>query len=230
MNIYDDSTNYTIIDEEMSVNYIKPEYINMNYHHSRNNLYILNEKIKFYEDENHEFKKITFISEKDFYYLKETLSKYICAYLNTNPGILYIGINDDGTIVGTKLSTIDVHKIEKTIESLIKSFDPHVNEQNLIQYVIKKIYHNNNEIIDLYIIEIFVKQGLKNFVYLTPSDECFIKLNGTLRNLKLGNDLFNYIKQKMKKYYSKKAKSVLKYTSKSKENLIINQQFKDHKI
>ena len=213
--MYDTSKSFSVLEDEMSINYINPEFINLNYNHSRSNLYIFNEKIKFYEDENHEFKKITFISEKDFLYLKDTLSKYICAYLNTNPGIFYIGISDDGTIVGTKLNSKDLKKLDSTIDNLISSFDPNVKEQNLVQYLIKKVYYNNNEIIDLYIIEILVKQGLRNFVYLTPSDECFIKLNGTLRNLKLGNDLFNYIKQKLKKYYKKTRK--LSY----KNNIII---------
>jgi len=156
-----------------------------------------------YEDENHEFKRITFYSDKDFVYFKETLSKYICAYLNTNPGILYIGINDEGTIVGTKLSPEDLVKVEATLDDLIGSFDPHVKEKNLVQSALRKVYFGNIELRDTYIIEIFVNQGRKDFVYLTHNDECYIKMNGTLRNLKLGNDLFRYIKHKLKKYYSK---------------------------
>jgi predicted HTH transcriptional regulator len=206
MNIFEKSKSISVIDDEMSVNYIKPEYLNLNYHHSRSNVYIFNEKIKFYEDENHEFKKITFYSDKDFLYFKETLSRYICAYLNTNPGILYIGINDEGTIVGTKLTSDDLYKLQLTLDELISSFDKHVKENNLVQSAVRKVYTGNEEMIDTYVIEIFVKQGRKDFVYLTHNDECFIKMNGTLRNLKLGNDLFRYIKHKIKKFYNKNEK------------------------
>lgn len=207
MNIIEKSKSFSVIDDEMSVNYIKPEYLNLNYHHSRSNVYIYNEKIKFYEDENHEFKRITFYSDKDFVYFKETLSKYICAYLNTNPGILYIGINDEGTIVGTVLCSNDLIKLQSTLDELINSFDSHVKENNLVQSSVRKVFVGNDELIDTYIIEIFVKQGRKDFVYLTHNDECYIKMNGTLRNLKLGNDLFRYIKHKIKKYYDKTEKN-----------------------
>jgi hypothetical protein len=110
---------------------------------------------------------------------------------------LYIGINDEGTIVGTKLTSDDLFKLQSTLDELISSFDRHVKENNLVQSAVRKVYTGTEEMIDTYVIEIFVKQGRKDFVYLTHNDECFIKMNGTLRNLKLGSDLFRYIKHKI---------------------------------
>lgn len=209
MNIPTKTKSQSLFEDEPSLNYIKPEFINTNYDHQKNLLYILNDKVPFFEDENHEFKKLNIFSEKDFVYFKELLGKYICAYLNTNPGIIHIGVNDEGTITGTRLAPPELQKLYSSIDEVISCFDRHVKTMNLVQTVLKKVYYNGYECKDNYVVEIFVGQGLKNYVYLTPSDECYVKLNGTLRSIKFGTEIFKYIKYKLKKFNSKQKKAEL---------------------
>jgi flagellar motor protein MotB len=174
--------------------------------------YILNEKINLYEDQNHEFKTFRINSELDIQIIINIIQRYFCAFLNTNNGVIYIGISDDGYITGFKAKYELLKKFEIAIISLIEKFDSFVNKNNLIKYYLNKVYYKIGEknlkiLNNQYIIEIFVKKGENNVIYYTPikdtesnQHECFIKLNGTLMKLE-GKKLFKYIKIKLKKHF-----------------------------
>jgi predicted HTH transcriptional regulator len=169
--------------------------------------YILDKKLSIYEDEMHEFKMLTFQDKKDLHEKLNKLNKYLCAFLNSNSGVIYLGVNDDGYVKGLKLNNEMLNTLEFELQSNIKAFDDHVNENNLIMYNITNVYRNNSLILDdLYVVEIFVRKGLDNHVYTTPNKElktgdyqCFIKMNGTTKKLE-GRNLYVYIKHKIKNY------------------------------
>lgn len=57
----------------------------------------MNQLVKFFEDATHEFKMVKKIR-------MEVVTRYICAFLNSRGGILYIGITDDGRVRGIKIN------------------------------------------------------------------------------------------------------------------------------
>jgi len=192
-----------MIDESKIENYSNcNDLLNESFIHPSN--YILNQKVKIYEDDTHEFKMFKFKDENDLYTLKSRLSRYLCAFLNSNSGVLYLGINDDAEIKGIFLDKKMIIVLANIINDMINTFDKHVRDNKLIVYHLKDIYNEKGIRQDnIYIIEIIVKQGLLNHVYITNENECFIKLNGTVKQINMGNDIFRYLKNKIKKYYLK---------------------------
>lgn len=173
--------------------------------------YIFDTKVKIYEDESHEFKQIHFPSVPEVLPKLKKLMKYLCAFLNSNSGVLYIGITDDGFIKGIKLNDELYNELEYQISDMINHFEDHVINEKFITYQFNSVMNNYNKPIDgLYVVVIFVKVGLPDHIYTTPlkDDEyqdylCYIKLNGTIKMI-TGNNLYKYIKNKIKKYVLRK--------------------------
>jgi predicted HTH transcriptional regulator len=175
------------------------------------NIYTLNKKLKIYEDEMHEFKQFTVVGKPELVEKIRNLSKYLCAFLNSNSGVIYLGVNDDGYVKGIKLSKEMCQLFEYELIQMIYSFEKHVYENNLIMYQFSPVYFDkDNTIIDeLYVVEILVNQGLPDHVYTTPFKDpktndyqCFIKLNGTTNKIE-GPNLYKYLKNKIKNYLLK---------------------------
>ena len=78
-----------------------------------------NKNVNIYEDENYEFKQIAITSEKDIYTRLRHNMKYFSAFLNSNSGILYFGINDDGIIKGIELTKELKYSFELELNKII---------------------------------------------------------------------------------------------------------------
>lgn len=76
-------------------------------------------KIKKFENQDTEFKE----SWRDEYL------KWICAFANTHGGVLYVGVDDEGTICGVK----DSHKLSEDIPNKIKNTMGLICEVNLLE-------------------------------------------------------------------------------------------------
>ncbi len=172
--------------------------------------YFLNEKLKIFEDESHEFKQLSIKDKDSIESFLKLVSKYICAYLNSNSGCLYIGINDDGIVKGIELKSDILNLIKRELNVLITLFDPNALKESMIGFKFFNVYDEKNIKIDnLYVLEIFTKKGGDNIIYTTPYKdnstkdyECFIKLNGTTHKVS-GNQLQKYIKSKIAAYYER---------------------------
>jgi predicted HTH transcriptional regulator len=57
---------------------------------------VMDSTVTFFEDHTHEFKMLKKIH-------MDLVSKYICAFLNSRGGTLYIGITDEGRVRGIKI-------------------------------------------------------------------------------------------------------------------------------
>ena len=166
--------------------------------------------VNIYEDENYEFKQFVINIEKDIYARLRQNMKYFSAFLNSNTGILYFGINDDGIIKGIELTNELKHSFELELDKIIESYDEHIKKNNNIRYFFHEVITNDemikNEDKKRYVIEIYITVGLPDHIYTTPFKEddnddygCYIKLNGTLKKL-AGDHLYYYTKNKIMKY------------------------------
>ena len=69
------------------------------------------------EDEEHEFKNWGFT--KNFEFLMNSMQEYICAFINTNGGTIYIGIRDDGLVVGVLCDRALMDRIRLAIDGIV---------------------------------------------------------------------------------------------------------------
>ena len=172
--------------------------------------FIYNKNVNIYEDENYEFKQFVINSEKDITnHLRQNM-KYFSAFLNSNSGILYFGINDNGDIKGIELTSELKYSFELKLDKIIETYDEHIKKNQNITYFFHEVKNNGEMIINKdktrYVIEINIKVGLPDHIYTTPYKEddnddygCYIKLNGTVKKI-AGESLFYYTKNKIMKY------------------------------
>jgi predicted HTH transcriptional regulator len=142
-----------------------------------------------------------------------TPQKYICAFLNTEGGTLYIGVLDDGTIVGVWFTRKMRDKLRLRVDALISNFrpavDPHLWSLDFIPVEIvksgmgrrgsrnakKKIHQlgvsapppdlddDDKENQQLYVVRIKVGGG-RAPLYFTPKAEAFYRFENR-KNKKL---------------------------------------------
>ena len=169
-----------------------------------------NTNVNIYEDENYEFKQFTINSEKDIVtHLRQNM-KYLSAFLNSNSGILYFGINDNGDIKGIELTDELKYSFELKLNKIIETYDEYIQKNKNISYIFHLVKNNGemkvSEGKQRYVIEINIKVGLPDHIYTTPYKEdenddygCYIKLNGTVKKV-AGESLYYYTKNKIMKY------------------------------
>ena len=172
--------------------------------------FVYNTNVNIYEDENYEFKQFNISSEKDITnHLRQNM-KYFSAFLNSNSGILYFGINDNGDIKGIELTNELKYSFELKLDKIIETYDEHIQKNKNIIYIFHEVKDNGemkvNEGKIRYVIEINIRVGLPDHIYTTPYKEddnddygCYIKLNGTVKKI-AGESLFYYTKNKIMKY------------------------------
>lgn len=106
--------------------------------------------------------------------LNDTFEKEIVAFLNTNGGTIYIGVNDDGSIYG-------VDNLDKTMKNIADIITDKIlpNAQHLIT-PIAKLEEGKM------IIEISVKKGDSLYYikrYGRSASGCFIRIGTTVRGM-----------------------------------------------
>jgi len=173
--------------------------------------FVYNTNVNIYEDENYEFKQFIIFSEKDITnHLRQNM-RYFSAFLNSNSGILYFGINDNGDIIGIELTSELKYSFELQLDKIIEAYDEHIKKNKNITYYFHEVKYTGKDKINhdnkiRYVIEINIKVGLPDHIYTTPYKEdesgdyeCYIKLNGTVKKI-YGESLFYYTKNKIMKY------------------------------
>ncbi len=73
--------------------------------------------MEIHEDIEHEFKNWTLT--KNFEWLMNSLQEYICAFTNTNGGTIYIGISDDGNVVGTTCDRVLMDRVCLCVDQIV---------------------------------------------------------------------------------------------------------------
>ncbi|XP_069751254.1 schlafen-like protein 1 isoform X4 [Narcine bancroftii] len=56
--------------------------------------------------------------------LKNHVRRYVCAFLNSEGGSLFVGVNDDGTVCGVECNHKDEDRVRLLIDSILKGFKP----------------------------------------------------------------------------------------------------------
>lgn len=138
-----------------------------------NSEYNLKDIIQFEEDREHEFKSLQKARDPVKTILEFYIEKYVNAFLNTNGGALYFGIDDGGQILGVTLDRSHRDNLRTGISKLINNFQPSV-EPDLYKINFIKL----EDEVDLYIIEIHVTKGTAN-LYMTGSQNFYVRRDGS---------------------------------------------------
>ena len=143
--------------------------------------YIYDDTVKFIEDHYHEFKCLKLHLD--------TVTKYICGFLNSKGGILYFGINNDGVVKGTDVKDFEIQSFKKKLYDGLKKFVPPIGEEEVkVNFV--PVYKVNNKTLvtsimqNSYVVEIMINKPTKSDLFFTNYRECFVKRSASINQLK----------------------------------------------
>ncbi len=140
---------------------------------STNSSYSLKDIIQFEEDREHEFKSLQKAKDPVKTILEFYIEKYINAFLNTNGGALYFGIDDGGQVLGVKLNRSKRDNLRIGISKLINNFQPSV-EPALYRINFLSLEKET----DLFVVEIHVTKGTAN-LYMTGGQNFYVRRDGS---------------------------------------------------
>ena len=113
------------------------------------------------------------------------MMKYITAFLNSEGGVLYVGIDDSSVVYGLEIKQHEYDKFLLAIDREGKfNMSPPLMPQKYSIRRIPVIHHKKNR--DLWIIEIKVtpsENDKKNRILTTYSRECFVRMNASTHKL-----------------------------------------------
>ena len=96
---------------------------------------------------------------------KKKLISIICAFLNSEGGRIYIGIDEEKQVFGIQLNNKQKDIVNGILYNILKDLQPSVRNAEIKIYFIP-IKNNNDEFIEnLYVIKIIVPQGNVNELY-----------------------------------------------------------------
>lgn len=134
------------------------------------------------EDLHYEFKEIRPVDDPHKS-INDKLSEYICAFLNSNGGVILFGINDERIVKGVSLSSEQKNAIRTLYYTKIREVKPKVIPDDFnIRFI--EVEERGKIIDNLYVIEFSVPAPFDStIVYLTSDNKLFIKLDGVCQKL-----------------------------------------------
>ena len=124
----------------------------------------LKDRTYFYKNELIGPDEDEYIEYKNYYFplgkKQSELERQFCAFLNTNGGRIYIGIDDKKTVKGV-VTYKKLSYYESIILNLVKNFKPKIEPKHYFKFYALPIRDKNNgKIIDnLYVFKIIIKRG-----------------------------------------------------------------------
>ena len=169
----------------------------------------LKDRTYFYKDEYIIFDENEYIEYKNYYFplgisQEKELQRQFCAFLNTNGGRLYIGINDKEKMIKGVLIKQPIKYYEEKIFKLVSKFRPLFDPKNYFKFYAIPIKDNQNGKIknNLFIFKILIKKGDPTKLYYILSQGLNISTRqaGQCPNLK-ASEIYEAIiaKKNMKK-------------------------------
>lgn len=169
----------------------------------------LKDRTYFYKDEYIIFDENEYIEYKNYYFplsifQEKELQRQFCAFLNTNGGRLYIGINDKEKMIKGVLIRHPIKYYEEKILRLVSKFRPSFDPKKYFKFYAIPIKDNKNGKIknNLFIFKILIKKGDPTKLYYIFSQGLNISTRqaGQCPNLK-ASEIYEAIiaKKNMKK-------------------------------
>jgi len=136
-------------------------------------LYKKGEVLSLEEDREHEFKSLRKSKDPVKTILDYYVEEYVNAFFNTNGGVIYFGIDDDGRAQGIQLTRSARDDLRIGISKIINKFQPPV-EPNLYEIKFVEVVDNP----DRFVVELRVSQGAAR-LYMTGSQNFYLRRDGS---------------------------------------------------
>jgi hypothetical protein len=138
--------------------------------------YLLNEVVSFDENREHETKGLQNAQNPVKAIVDKHVEEYVNAFLNTDGGIIYFGIEDNGQVRGIRLSRSQRDVLRTQIDQIVHKFSPSV-EPKLCQVSFVQVVGDQIDP-DTCIVEIHVLKGTEP-LYLTGSQKAYLRRDGS---------------------------------------------------
>ncbi|XP_059805201.1 schlafen-like protein 1 isoform X1 [Hypanus sabinus] len=130
--------------------------------------------------------------------LKNHIRKYICAFLNSEGGSLFVGVNDDGTVCGVECSHKDEDRVRLLIDSILKGFKPPLFPTSYSISFLPVIKDGDTGLF-LKVVRLTVHPPSKDgdiFLYETDQGEVYIRRDGSVQGPLTGSSIQEWCRQK----------------------------------
>jgi hypothetical protein len=153
---------------------------------------IKDKNVEMEENRIYEFKSVT--SKNPVKAISDSSEDYICAYLNSNGGKLFYGIDDNGKVSGVYLTKEDKDLLRQQINVKVAQIEPHIDPTSMVFYFHNVEDQNYIQLEDQYVVEIIVPPSYEKQLYFTGSNKAWIKTDGAKQQLR-STALVDYIKK-----------------------------------
>ena len=108
-------------------------------------------------------------------HMEMLIEKYVCSFLNSNGGTIYLGVTDEGKVIGLRLDRRFLNELSEAFSQKLREFYPRVSST---QYSITANQLRNKNgwpSRDWYVIQIRVEPGDPTELYFNDRKESFIR-------------------------------------------------------
>ncbi|XP_051892671.1 schlafen-like protein 1 [Pristis pectinata] len=130
--------------------------------------------------------------------LKNHVRKYVCAFLNSEGGSLFVGVNDDGTVCGVECNHKDEDRVRLLIDSLLKGFKPPLFP-NSYSITFHPVIKDGDSGMFLKVVRLTVHPPSKDgdiLLYETDQGEVYIRRDGSVQGPLSGSSIQEWCRQK----------------------------------
>jgi Putative DNA-binding domain len=144
--------------------------------------FVLNQPVPFEERRNYEFKEIKGSNPIDT--IKNTVDEYAVAFLNSEGGRIFWGIqNDDRLVSGISLVYAERDKLRRLVTEQLNGMQPALDPTRY-RIELHPIYDAADAtILDRYIVEVVIPEVKSWTPYYTASGETFVMVDGVKKRL-----------------------------------------------
>lgn len=148
-------------------------------------IFVIGQTTSIEEKKNIEFKGVKELKNKDiFSEIVDFAKENINAFVNSEGGTLYIGIEDNGQVSGVSLNREERDDIQRRISQTIKNFYPPL-EASAYKIDLLPIYSNTREtLFEKFVIKIKVTQGQEAVYWMSANKTiAYIRLNNEKQSM-----------------------------------------------
>ncbi|XP_032900650.1 LOW QUALITY PROTEIN: schlafen-like protein 1 [Amblyraja radiata] len=130
--------------------------------------------------------------------LKGHVRKYVCAFLNSEGGSLFVGVNDDGTVCGVECNHKDEDRVRLLIDSILKGFKPPLFP-NSYSISFLPVIKDGDTGLFLKVVRLTVRTPGKDgeiLLYETDQGEVYIRRDGSVQGPLSGSSIQEWCRQK----------------------------------
>ncbi|WP_278342937.1 helix-turn-helix domain-containing protein [Parageobacillus thermoglucosidasius] len=126
--------------------------------------------------------------------IKDTVAKYVCAFLNANGGRILYGITDKERIIkGITATPQQIDEIKRVIYDKCKGVNPGISPDQIQIYFHELFNKDNKKLENQFVLEVVVPTPIDKSIihFISNGKELYVRVNGSSRKLE-GAEIVSY--------------------------------------